>query len=358
MVQRVQNTSLGALDPDVRVPAAVQRAAAAANAAYGQVENVADQGDGGDDTLKIIDNQPNSSQRQVEVTNFTPDATVQPPQQQRTPVQQPQKQQTKAQSNARDFERELNGAIGREKQAVDALREREKRIMQLEAMIVASAPLPAADPADRKNLITPEERESYGDELLTVAAKAAREQIDPELAQLRREVQQLKNNIGQVGANQQIDAQARMYQDMDVSLPEWRGQNADPAFLSWLGLPDPYSGVIRNQLLARAFQANDAKRVIAFFSGFRQEQATVDPAGSQTHTETGRVPLETFAAPGRAKSAAAPAPAEKASFTTAEIHQFYEDVRAGKYRNNEAARATMERSIFEAQSREGGIRRV
>jgi hypothetical protein len=62
----------------------------------------------------------------------------------------------------------------------------------------------------------------------------------------------------------------------------------------------------------------------------------------------------TLAAPGRAKSAAAAAPAEKPFFTSAQITRFYADVNSGKYRGREADKAKLEAQIFDAQ-REGRI---
>ena len=68
----------------------------------------------------------------------------------------------------------------------------------------------------------------------------------------------------------------------------------------------------------------------------------------------GKVPLEAFAAPGRAKTAAATAPAEKPIITRAQIATFYADKAAGKYRGKEAEADRLERMIFEAQ-RDGRI---
>ena len=70
----------------------------------------------------------------------------------------------------------------------------------------------------------------------------------------------------------------------------------------------------------------------------------------------GKLSLESFAAPGRAKtSAASSAPVEKPLITRAQISQFYADSASGKYRGREAEKNQLEAMIFDAE-REGRIR--
>ena len=101
---------------------------------------------------------------------------------------------------------------------------------------------------------------------------------------------------------------------------------------------------------------------------FLSEEAAVDPAtltpgnlgdgsGNPTRPVTPKVSLERLAAPGRAKTAAAPsaAPAEKPIFTRAQIADFYAQSTAGKFRGNLAEKARIEAEIFAAQ-REGRVR--
>ena len=79
--------------------------------------------------------------------------------------------------------------------------------------------------------------------------------------------------------------------------------------------------------------------MLAFFNGFLAQEAALAPAipGVPAPAADGKIPLDTLAAPGRAKTAAANAPVEKPSFTTAQIAQFYADSSRGKYRGREAA---------------------
>jgi hypothetical protein len=209
-------------------------------------------------------------------------------------------------------------------------------------------------------LITPEEEKDYGSEFLTVVGKKAKEELSPEVAQLRKEIAGLKSQLNGVGDYVAGNARERMEVMMNERLPNWQDVNVNQEFLNWLKLPDPYSGAIRHDLLKVAYERNDAPRVLAFFKGFLAEEAATTPAERGPDIPDGasvqeKVSLESLAAPGRAKTAAASAPAEKPYFTRAQISKFYADSASGRYRGKEAEKDRIERQIFEAE-REGRIR--
>lgn len=157
-------------------------------------------------------------------------------------------------------------------------------------------------------------------------------------------------------------AQARrnLETTLDTQVPSWRDVNVAQEFHSWLALPDLFSGAIRHELLKAAYEQNDTPRVLAFFKGFLAQEAASAPAPyGQTQPApadatqgdaSGKIPLETFAAPGRAKTAAATgAPAEKPTFTHAQIAKFYadsplEDSAAVKRRRTASKRKSSKRS--------------
>ena len=93
-------------------------------------------------------------------------------------------------------------------------------------------------------LITEQDRENYGDELINMSQRAAVEALTPELQQLRAENQHLR---GMAQRSQRADIERALNQQ----IPAWREIYGDPRFAQWLSLPDDYSGGIRSQLLRR-----------------------------------------------------------------------------------------------------------
>lgn len=272
------------------------------------------------------------------------------------------------------WEHRYKSLDGRYRVSQNQLRELTGQVTNMQrvmATLQAGAPsAPVATEHTFKPLVTDEERSEYGEELLGVVGKRAQEVFSPELAALKAEFEGLKKQVGHVGNAVVMDARGRMEQTLDddsqigAAATSWRDINADPKFLDWLRLPDPYSGAIRHVLLTQAYEQNDTVRVARFFKGFLTEEAVLDPAMGQPHSQPGntsqgnppapRVPLEKLAAPGRAKSAASN-PAEKPIITRSEIAAFYADVAANKYRGKDAEKNSLEKQIFEAQN-EGRIR--
>jgi hypothetical protein len=229
-------------------------------------------------------------------------------------------------------------------------------IATLEMRGVASPP--AEDEPSNERLVTAEEEAEFGTEFLDVVARRAREAVAQDLAKLRKENEALKARVNGVAEVTVKSAREKMLEKLDKDVKNWRDTNYSEDFKQWLALPDPYSGAIRHNMLKAAFERNDAPRVAAFFQGFSAEQAAVAPASEPTPQApvADKVPLETLAAPGRAKPAGGPAsPTEKPTFSRAQVTAFYRDGAAGKYRGREAEYQKLERQIIEA-GREGRIR--
>lgn len=256
-------------------------------------------------------------------------------------------------------EHKYNSMKGRFDRATQQLGAQAERIGALERMLASMQAQPQQPSGELRaeRLITPEEEADYGPEFLDVVGKKAQEALMPTIKKYEDEIAGLKAQLKGVGNYVAQDAQTRMTDGLDNAVPGWREQNVNPEFLQWLALPDPYSGDIRHNMLKAAWERHDGPRVAAFFKGFLAEEAAYRPAGGEPPAvSAGKVSLESLAAPGRAKTAAASsAPAEKPLITSAQISKFYADAAAGRYAGRDEEKARFEKAIFEAQ-REGRIR--
>jgi len=254
---------------------------------------------------------------------------------------------------------------GRFDRSQDQLRGMSEQISRLQNLVASlqqpTAPAPTPTPAAPEPFLTPQEMLDYGEDFLGVVGKKAKQVFSPEVEGLKAQLAAMQQKLDAVGGSLAGDAQQRMFDTFDSKLESWREVNSNPNFISWLELPDTYSGAIRHDLLKAAYERNDAPRVLAFFNGFLAEEAVVDPASGgldpspAAPTPPKKVPLEDLAAPGRAKSSAAPsAPAEKPIISRAQISQFYLDVAAGKYRGRDEEKDRLEKMIFAAE-RDGRI---
>lgn len=329
----------GADDPDVVLPPAVRasmaKAAAAHEAAYPKPQ---------------APDAPTPQPAPVAVVEPTPAPSPAPaPVEPEPPVVNPPPV---------DWEHRYNSMKGRHDRAVAQTNQLSEKMANLERLVATLQKPTTPTELTPESLLTPKEVEDYGEEFLAVVGKRAKQEFQSTINALQSKITSLESQLGATTESVHATGRTNLEAFMDSKLPGWEEINTDDDFLHWLGLPDPYSGGIRHDLLRSAHEALDAPRVLNFFRGFLSERAATAPALPAEPVPTpqvAKVPLEQFAAPGRAKTAAPnPVPAEKPLISRAFIARFYADCAANRYRGRDQERTDVEKSIFLAE-REGRI---
>jgi TolA-binding protein len=237
------------------------------------------------------------------------------------------------------------------------------RIDQMEQLLTTMRSAPqAAQPAQNTgaSLVSDEEIADYGPEFMDMVGRMARQVNQDQISKLNETIAQLQNQLQNVGGKVQKTEQESIYGQLDKNVENWREINRDPQFLEWLATRDPFSGLVRRDMLQEAFKRADAPRVIAFFNGFLREHAAVtegDRSGpGKKKPDTGNG-LDKLVAPGRQRTGSVNqtgARDGKRTWTEAEITQFYAEKRRGAYKGNEKLMQQLESDIFAAQ-RDGRI---
>jgi len=250
-------------------------------------------------------------------------------------------------------------------QLVDSVRmltdrnvELENQVATLRSATRVADHIPASDPAPAATtLITPKEVEDYGADFLGVVGKKAQEVISQHLAPLQGQLAEISTGLKSINQKSAMSAREEMKHALAQKIPEWEQINHSAEFHEWLALRDPLSGAIRHELLKQAWGRNDTARVLAAFQGFLAKEATGTPQNQQPDLPSGKIPLESFAAPGRAQPAAAtnPTPAEKPIHKRSELTTFYAEVAAGRWRGRDKEKAARELELHTAM-REGRLR--
>lgn len=249
------------------------------------------------------------------------------------------------------------------------LRESTKRIQTLEDRISELAAAPKEEPKESKlrDEFTAEEIADYGEDLLDVMGRKARQivqaEYQPKIDELESTVTSLKAQLGETGQRVGKFEQNEVFAQLDATVENWRKINVDPKFHGWLDQIDPFSGESRKALLLRAFDRKNAQQVKAFFERFTEENAAVSPTptdpspSGQGGTESGStLDLGDYVAPGTPKggSGTAGAPKDKRQWTSAEIGKFYSDVQKGRYKSRPEDKLRIEADIV-AATREGRV---
>lgn len=346
------------VDPNVRIPDHVRLAAEAAELAHKQA----------------YEQPPAPEPVAQEQPAPEPDPAPQP--EQTAPQPQPQSDFTgaaDAQSmHDSEWARRYNSMHGRWQAAVRQIGAMEQQMTELGQELIRTQhlvqsmnqPQGNAAPNDNSghnhgNLITDEDRANYGEELIDMARRAARESVTPELDQLRQENQRLTQRV-------KSTTKRELFATLDGAVPNWRAINTSVQFKSWLRLPNIYTGQPRQQTLNAAVDGAEAPKVIALFKDFLAEanatgqtvpQAQVEQPAQPQAPHQPALSLETLAAPGRARPASGDSqvPVDKPIYSRAQISKFYDDKRRGFYAGRDAEVAAFEADLTAAQ-REGRIR--
>lgn len=201
-----------------------------------------------------------------------------------------------------------------------AIKERDSKLNSLTEEVEA---LKAKIATPQEKLVTPEEVSEFGEPLVDLIRRAAREEVqgkDSEIAQLKRQLEQLS---GTATANVEVS----FYDRLGNAVPDWRVINDDPEFHTWLGEVDDLTGMQRQDILQQAEEKRDADRVARFFKAFKKVQQDKS-AESQTS-------LESQVAPEATRTPEVPK--GKKLWTRAEIAAFYAADRRGEYTEEQAS---------------------
>jgi hypothetical protein len=229
------------------------------------------------------------------------------------------------------------------------LRELNTQVQQLMTEAAARAQAPVA-PEPAKTLITEQDKEAFGTDLLDLIDRATEAKIagfrDRE-AKLQAEIAELKGKVGRVDETVGSSAKELFIDRLAKQVPDWEAMNTDQGFLAWLAEVDPVYGLPRQAALNSAYEALDAGRTAAIFKQYKSMTA---PAAPQNKPN-----LQRQVAPTRSRTSPAPATSagDKRVFTQGEIAQFYDEWRRGLIDETDAVRIEQE---IAAASVEGRIR--
>lgn len=177
--------------------------------------------------------------------------------------------------------------------------------------------------SNKEPLVKPEEVQEFGEPLVDLIRRAAREEIGGKDA----EIQQLKSKLERFETTSTANNEANFYRDLATAVPDWMAINDDPDFHNWLREDDELTGYQRQQLLGQAEQNRDAVRVAKFFNAFKKVQQGTAAAATNS--------LESQVAP--TSTRVDPPQQGKKIWTRAEIADFYARDRRGEYNESESA---------------------
>lgn len=213
---------------------------------------------------------------------------------------------------------------------------------------LANRPAPAAAPAVPAQLITDQDRESFGADLVGLIERGTQQAVAPLQAQLDAalaENAQLKQQVGQVSQSQAQNAEQVFFGKLGAQIQELEKKNGDAGFLAWLNEVDPIYGLPRKVALDNAVSVKDVVRTANIFNSYFTAKP-VPPAPAPN-------PLAKQVTPARTRASAEPVAPQTIAWTHQLIEQFYAMQRQGAIPTDEAARleADLQAAVAEGRVR-------
>jgi len=357
-----KRAALPPVDPDVKIPEAIKRRAAAVDAYYaanGQTSSLPPQ------PSQAVEAPPAQAAEPIP----SPAAFSEPPVEQAAeppavPVELPNPLNLDLKQldpNDASWQKRFLDMQGRYSASQKTIGELQEQMTQLGDELLQSRRPPPQQRSQTapqpQQYLTDRDVQNYGTDLIDFTQRAAIQAVQPRLQYLQGENEDLR---------QQLQREARVRLDMlvEAALPNYREIDNNPRWHAWLRLPDPFSGRIRQEILNDAIAAASAPRVLSFFKGFLSEESALGHLKSEPAPQPAAPPREpavdltSLAAPGRARPAGGgdtSLPSEKPFYTRASIKQNYRDHQQGRWVGREAEWNRLERDMIAAPL-EGRVR--
>ncbi len=213
---------------------------------------------------------------------------------------------------------------------------------QLEAKPTA-APQPTYQ---QTSLVTEDDVEAFGKDLIEVQRKVAREvamELKAEVDALRSENENLRTQILQTGTQVgEVTFEQRLFQ----RVPNWAQLNADPKWIAWLDEFDPMLRGPRRAAAQAAYNANDADGVAYYVELFTKQNAA--PV-----QDTRQAELERQIQPTRTATAQTPVSQKGKVYSTRDIERMFLKVKdlnvANKYDEAKKLEAEIDAAYMEGR---------
>lgn len=263
----------------------------------------------------------------------------------------------------KSFKGQADAELGRMNQRV---KEAEQRSSQLEQTLQSFQQKLEALEANKQQeaerqqaqeyQVTPDEIETYGQDLIDVQRKVAHQVLndarkvwDVERQSLLNRIEELQQSVGNVSQSVGNTVKQQFYSQLAQAMPDWQARNEDPGFLEWLSQPDEFSGVQRQMILNHAADQNDVDRVVRIFQSYK-----ATPGQAESPAPTRQKELERQVSPSRARGSGASPQADqrgKKVWSQAEIGNFYDGLARGRYSQEDATKIESEINHAVAEGR-------
>lgn len=274
-------------------------------------EAVAEETEVSDVTAEVVELQPQTEAQPEEETTKVAEA-------QEPVVEEKPKQTDEDAAVWRQKYKTLQGMYDKE---VPQLHSEVKTLTkELEALKSSMQKTKEVEAKQQQKLVTDEDVQNFGEDLIEVQRKVAREvaaEFEQKLEAMRSENSELRELLGTT--DNKVSAsnfEARLHR----LVPDFQQLDSDPRWISWLDGVDPVLRGPRRTIALQAYQSGDAEAVAYYVDLFKQTLSTEEPVKSATQNKE----LERQIQPTRNASNATPTSQKGRTYTTSDIQRMFQ----------------------------------
>lgn len=206
------------------------------------------------------------------------------------------------------------------------------------------------EPETPPSLVTPDDVDAFGEDLVDLQRRVAREVLAAETEKLRKENESIRQQMQQVQGN---SFEARLLQ----AVPDFQQVDQDPRWAAWLDEFEPMLQGPRRTIAQAAFSRGDVQAVKTYVDLFKQAIEPAEKPDLRAQQAASRqAELQRQVQPSKAAApAATPKPGKDRVFTRQEAEQSYNHIRHLLAKGKLDAAAALEQEISAAWM-EGRVR--
>ena len=175
-------------------------------------------------------------------------------------------------------------------------------------------------PKQEQKLVTDEDVQNFGEDLIEVQRKVAREvaaEFESKLEALQSENQELRDLVGTTDNRiSETTFEAKLHR----LVPDFQQLDTDPNWIAWLDEVDPVLRAPRRTIALQAYQSGDAEGVAYYVDMFRSSMVKEEPAQEKSTDQE----LERQIQPVRTAANTNPTSQKGRTYTNSDIQKMFQ----------------------------------
>lgn len=205
------------------------------------------------------------------------------------------------------------------------LKEQASALERLQAEMEAAKAKPAEPEEPKKSLVTSNDEETFGSDLIDLARRVTKDEVGVVLSrighieQMLENISQLPKQVEQVAQDQAQTREDRFWSAVATAIPDWNQVDSDPRWIDWLNQTPPFAVKTYRELAGDAIAVGNVDKVAELVKAWKIEAGIAQAEQTKSNNKQ---ELQRQVAP--TKSNASNVPQGKKMWTAADYEKAFD----------------------------------